>query len=1572
MTDTSSLVLAVDATQVRAGATSLDDLARAGGKAEVATTSLSKATDILATAAKAAAAAFGSFKVLEFAKDAAMLAARFETMGVVMRIAGNNAGYTMAQMEGFSKSLQKSGISMLQSRDALTQLATANIDLANATKLGRAAQDLAVVGGINSSEALGRLIHGIKSGQTETLRTIGLNVSFEAGYKKMATTLGTTSEKLTEQQKVLARTNIAMAEAARYQGIYEESMTTAGKAMTSLTRYWEDLKIKIGEAALPTLAAGVFALTDALKAMNEALDTAGRDGTISLVADALKGTFRTALETVAVLAANFAYTIQGVGRSIGGLLAIIAASSPAASASIWKQMGEDSDEARTKLDAFEKKMLGAAPTIVATAKLSEAARIAAGKASRDAAEAAEKAAAAAEKAAKEYASAAKSAREYSQTLQDETQEVGLNKEQVKMLAAARHAAKAPSEALRMEIMKQAVALHDATAAEVAATAAQKKALEADQDGFKAMNDLRLASEKQVETASEMLNQIEFETSLLTLNTEQRSIATMERELERQGIVKGTAAYEDYIVKLREAMSIKSGKEAGIKAVDDLAKANQSAAEASGKYWEDALMRAFESGKGFFQSLWDTIKNTLKTQVLKVAVQGVMGSLGLGAAGSAMAGSGGGGSGLFSGAGMLSGLGLAASSFGAAASTTASAIYANGILGVGEAVTGGFAALTEGTMASFMSGAGTIVGALGPIAIGIAALVAISKATSGEMRSGGQYSYNPITGTRFTAGPSGGQINAPEVTKAISGTVDTINKLLSGVGSASRIAGFQAGLESSGDNRGGAMAGGTLTGGATFGQSGRGSVYDGTLFDSSKGFNLDAKQAVEAFGLELQQSVIEALQASTDIPRTISDMVSGVVATTLDAAGTAGLLTAIDAVVTGVNSFNAAAKTLPFENLKNLSFDTAAGLIAASGGMEKLGVNLSTYYTAFYSAEEQRNQSIKNINATLAAAGIVGFDAATATREYYKSLVEGQHLSDASGQKAYAALVSVAGAFDQVTSSAQAASSGVSATLGAAAKVTSVLRSIGNDVKAFADAASAAHDNLVGTRLSISEALWAAQDRVTELQKQAADGLRTFTRSIDDFLVTINPATGSSASLASLKAQLSATAVLAAGGDTGAQGKLIAQAQAVLKAAEASSTDRVQYARSEAFIRSTLATVKKAVDPTPIVAAVAVAIVDPMNAAKDELKVAQKAVVDYSLLARTSGAVTDRSVRMVAGSVTDLASAYSSALVKSVDAQHNFNEAVRVTTGLQLTTSGSFDALIADLASLDAANAALTAAAGELAIELGQPGMSAIALAKHLGLAGSAAAAFVKMLNDALKKTGVVSPPDTSQSITSSGGAITDAQTVSMTDAVAALNTAVGTGATAGQIVNAANVNLGFSATDIALVGAAAGNNEIIAAANYANSTIEASGGTIMGAQAFMASQLQSILYEYASIYSADQLIAAAGANLGISEADVRAAGQSLGLVGYATGTNFMQQDGPIYAHAGETITPKPYVDIERSSRAETNALMERLVASNERLEAKVAALQMAAEATAKNTEESSKTLTVVTRGGRAMQTEAFV
>lgn len=502
----------------------------------------------------------------------------------------------------------------------------------------------------------------------------------------------------------------------------------------------------------------------------------------------------------------------------------------------------------------------------------------------------------------------------------------------------------------------------------------------------------------------------------------------------------------------------------LKGADALSKANQKAAEASEKYWEDALMRAFESGKGFFQSLWDTIKNTLKTQVLKVSVQGVMGSLGMGAAGAAGAGAGastagsilGNAAGSYSVNSMLTsafpGAMAAASTFGNAAlagvqsmvglvGTTAQAATAaaNGIAAASQIATG--QAITGSAVAS----AGSVAAAAVPYVAAALVLYDIAQKTKGEERAGAQYGYSTngqtlldpftggsrapattrttdISGAQFLHGPSGGDPYAEDVKKAIDSTVTGINTLFSRLGTEIAITSFQGGYESSGKGRGGVLAGGTLSTGATFGESGTGSNYNGDMYETTSSTSPNIEEAMKDFSTDLMQATVQALQAAVDIPQTIKEMLAGIDAESLSTEAAAQLLTDIDAVTKTVTTFNAVAKSLPFENLTDLSFDAAAGLIAAAGGMDALGANLGTYYTNFYSAEEQRAQAIKNIGSSVTAFSIqpllddlaAGVTPAEELRKRFRLIAESQDLTTASGQQMYAQMISVSGAFAELT------------------------------------------------------------------------------------------------------------------------------------------------------------------------------------------------------------------------------------------------------------------------------------------------------------------------------------------------------------------------------------------------------------------------------------------------------------------------------------------------------------------------------------------------------------------------------
>jgi len=271
--------------------------------------------------------AAGSIK--DYIKDSAMLAARHETLGVVMGVVGRNAGYSAAEMNAHAEAVRKSGITMNESREVVIKLAQANIDLSLASKLARAAQDAAVIGNMNSTEALERMTHGIVSGQTEILRAIGINVNFEDSYKKMAKQLGVTTEQLTEQEKVQARANVVLEYSTRLQGTYEAAMGTAGKQINSLKRYEEDLKTLRGEIWNEALIIAVEAYTGSLKGANEEARKLSHDGnlkewgrdTLTLfagLADAalfLGRSFRQVVESVATVGLEGASWLLNAAKS---------------------------------------------------------------------------------------------------------------------------------------------------------------------------------------------------------------------------------------------------------------------------------------------------------------------------------------------------------------------------------------------------------------------------------------------------------------------------------------------------------------------------------------------------------------------------------------------------------------------------------------------------------------------------------------------------------------------------------------------------------------------------------------------------------------------------------------------------------------------------------------------------------------------------------------------------------------------------------------------------------------------------------------------------------------------------------------------------------------------------------------------------------------------------------------------------------------------------------------------------------------------------------------------------------
>lgn len=329
--DIATLGIAIDSSSVTQAKAALDQLVPSGAAAkkgaEDATSAFSMMNkqvqsllspfQSLRTTILAVTGAFTGLKLTEMAVEAAQLAARIQTLDVVMKAVGNSSGVTNSQMQAAAQGVRSMGITMQESASTVTRLAQANLDLSKASALARVAQDAAVIGNVNSSEALSRLIHGIQSAQPEILRTIGIQTSFEASYSTMAATLGKSASALSESEKAQARLNAVLQAGQNIAGTYEAAMGTASKMLSSTSRLIEDSTANAGKAFLPAYTEAVRGYYDALKLVNDQLDKMAKNGSLDAIGQGIKEIASLAADAGAIVAIGFA------GRMVSSLTASI-------------------------------------------------------------------------------------------------------------------------------------------------------------------------------------------------------------------------------------------------------------------------------------------------------------------------------------------------------------------------------------------------------------------------------------------------------------------------------------------------------------------------------------------------------------------------------------------------------------------------------------------------------------------------------------------------------------------------------------------------------------------------------------------------------------------------------------------------------------------------------------------------------------------------------------------------------------------------------------------------------------------------------------------------------------------------------------------------------------------------------------------------------------------------------------------------------------------------------------------------------------------------------------------------
>ena len=451
-------------------------------------------------------------------------------------------------------------------------------------------------------------------------------------------------------------------------------MGTAGKQLSSMKRYVEDLKVKLGETFNDALTIAVFGFSDALKEANAEADTLSQNGSLrtwgretievlAIMGDFIKNIavdIRT-LGTVSAIAAAQVGTLTRPGglaefKQLNSLYADVfkernesmdsmqraaetyfAAKDVKQNSDLNRERNYLSDLARLRKDYANESVKTQQMAVKMLTDTYYPETVAGPKPTRTVTSNSD-AEDAKSKAASEYATLIKSSKDYIQSLKEETQEIGLNSEQVRMLQAARAAAAAPTDVLKMAIMQNAQALAVATLAEKD----NEAALKATEEALKETQTVRDAYLKTLvvsaESAEKALEQMLLEEEALTISEEKHISLSLAidgvnlQRLEEQRILAilngddtAVALIQREIDARKELLTLMEKHEvrdASTKAAKDAADEWQRTSDNIERSLTDALLRGFESGAGFGKNFADTLVNMFATLVLRPLIQPV--------------------------------------------------------------------------------------------------------------------------------------------------------------------------------------------------------------------------------------------------------------------------------------------------------------------------------------------------------------------------------------------------------------------------------------------------------------------------------------------------------------------------------------------------------------------------------------------------------------------------------------------------------------------------------------------------------------------------------------------------------------------------------------------------------------------------------------------------------------------------------------------------------------------------------------------------------------------------------------
>lgn len=216
------------------------------------------------------AAGAATAAIIAFGTKSFMAAARVDELDVAMNAVGKASGLGYQAIRDAAVATKDMGIEMEVAQQSAIKFAQNNLKLSYASELARAAQDLAVVSGKNSTDTFNMLTHAVITGRSEVLKSVGIQKSAGQMYESFARSIGKSASALTYQEKQTAVATGALKEAAKVAGVYEAAMDSPGKVLRSFARIHNEIQVAVGGVLLKAFGPMIKSLYDLEKNISKA------------------------------------------------------------------------------------------------------------------------------------------------------------------------------------------------------------------------------------------------------------------------------------------------------------------------------------------------------------------------------------------------------------------------------------------------------------------------------------------------------------------------------------------------------------------------------------------------------------------------------------------------------------------------------------------------------------------------------------------------------------------------------------------------------------------------------------------------------------------------------------------------------------------------------------------------------------------------------------------------------------------------------------------------------------------------------------------------------------------------------------------------------------------------------------------------------------------------------------------------------------------------------------------------------------------------------------------------------